>query len=265
MEIYKKDYTIKDVQDVYDGPGGLLWEAVMGEQIHSGGPEATDVLAQKLGLKPGMVVADLCSALGGPARHLASKYGVYVKGVDATKTMLKKAIERTKAAKLDHMIEYYEGNVLDLPFKSNSIDIVWGQEAWCYVTDKERLLREAYRVLKPGGKIGFTDWIITGKITPQELEPLYDSMAFPYMESFEGYQELMKKVGFKVLEAIDNTEAFARHFDEYYNMVTGKLKPEILKNFGQDLYNFAENLVTIWRKAAHEHKVGSGLFIGQKP
>ncbi|MEO0162032.1 MAG: class I SAM-dependent methyltransferase, partial [candidate division WOR-3 bacterium] len=149
MEIYKKDYTIKDVQDVYDGPGGLLWEAVMGEQIHSGGPEATDVLAQKLGLKPGMVVADLCSALGGPARHLASKYGVYVKGVDATKTMLKKAIERTKAAKLDHMIEYYEGNVLDLPFKSNSIDIVWGQEAWCYVTDKERLLREAYRVLKP--------------------------------------------------------------------------------------------------------------------
>ncbi|MEO0162031.1 MAG: methyltransferase domain-containing protein, partial [candidate division WOR-3 bacterium] len=158
-----------------------------------------------------------------------------------------------------------EGNVLDLPFKSNSIDIVWGQEAWCYVTDKERLLREAYRVLKPGGKIGFTDWIITGKITPQELEPLYDSMAFPYMESFEGYQELMKKVGFKVLEAIDNTEAFARHFDEYYNMVTGKLKPEILKNFGQDLYNFAENLVTIWRKAAHEHKVGSGLFIGQKP
>jgi hypothetical protein len=84
------------------------------------------------------------------------------------------------------------------------------------------------------------------------------------MESFEGYQELMKKVGFKVLEAIDNTEAFARHFDEYYEMVTGRLKPEILKNFGQDLYNFAENLVTIWRKAAHEHKVGSGLFIGQK-
>ncbi|OGC43859.1 hypothetical protein A2Y85_06625 [candidate division WOR-3 bacterium RBG_13_43_14] len=261
---YRKDYTIKDVQDVYDGPGGLLWEAVMSEQIHSGGPEATDFLAQKLNLKKGMIVADLCSALGAPARHIAEKYGVMVKGIDATKTMIEKAIKRTKDAKLDHLIEYYEGNVLDLPFKAGSIDVVWGQEAWCYVTDKERLLKEALRVLKPGGMIGFSDWIITGNINPLELEPLYDSMAFPYMESFKGYQDLLKKAGFKNIEAIDNTKAFAGHFDNYFEMVTKKMKPTILQNFGQDLYTFAENLVTIWRKAAHEHKVGSGTFIAKK-
>ncbi len=264
MERHIKDYTIKDVQDVYDGPGGLLWEAVMGEQIHSGGPEMTDVLAQKIGLEKGMVVADLCSALGAPARHLAKKYGVMVKGVDATKTMIQKAIQRTKEAGLDKMIEYYEGNVLDLPFKAESIDVVWGQEAWCYVTDKNRLIQEAYRVLKPGGKIGFTDWIITGDISKAELDPLYDTMAFPYMETFEGYQELLKKNGFKVLEAIDQTEEFAKCFDEYYKKVHIDLKPTILENFGQELFDFASNLVTIWRKAAYEHKVGRGLFIGQK-
>lgn len=261
---YKKDYTIKDVQDVYDGPGGLLWEAVMGEQIHSGGPEATDILATKLGLQKGMVVCDICSALGAPARHLASKYGVFVKGVDATKTMLEKARQRTKDAKLEHMIEYYEGNALDLPFKKETFDIVWGQEAWCYITDKNRLIQEAYRVLKPGGKIGFTDWIITGKISQEELDALYDSMAFPYMETFEGYQELLRKNGFKILEALDQTEEFAKCFDEYYETVHVKLKPTILQNFGQDLFNFASNLVTIWRKAAHEHKVGRGLYIAQK-
>ena len=264
MKPYIKDYTIKDVQDVYDGPGGLLWEAVMGEQIHSGGPEMTDVLAQKLGLKKGMVVADLCSALGAPARHLVKKYGVVVKGVDATKTMIQKAIQRTKEAGFGDMIEYYEGNVLDLPFKAESIDVVWGQEAWCYVTDKDRLIKEAYRVLKSGGKIGFTDWIITGNITKEELDPLYDTMAFPYMESFDGYQELLKNNGFKILEAIDQTEEFAKCFDEYYEKVHMILKPQILKDFGQDLFDFASNLVTIWRKAAHAHKVGRGLFIGQK-
>ncbi len=264
MDRYMKDYTIKDVQDVYDGPGGLLWEAVMSEQIHSGGAEATDVLAQKLGLKKGMVVCDIASALGAPARHLVTKYGVTVKGVDATKTMLQKARERTKAAKLDHAIEFFEGNAMDLPFKKDSFDVAWGQEAWCYVSDKDRLLKEAYRVLKPGGMIGFTDWIITGKITPQELDPLYDSMCFPYMETFQGYQELLKKNGFKVIEAIDNTAPFAKHFDQYHEMVTVKMRPDILKGFGQDLYSFAENLVTIWRKAAHEHKVGSGLFVGKK-
>lgn len=261
---YLKDYTIKDVQDVYDGPGGLLWEAVMGEQIHSGGPETTDILAQKVGLRKGMVVCDVCSALGAPARQLASKFGVMVKGVDATKTMLKKAEERTKAAKLQHLIEYYEGNAMDLPFKKETIDVVWGQEAWCYVTDKNRLIQEAYRVLKPGGKIAFTDWIITGDISRQQLDPLLDSMAFPYMESFTGYQELLKQNHFKILEAADQTDEYAKHFDEYYKKVHVDLKPTILKNFGQDLFDFASNLVTIWQKAAHEHKVGRGLFIGQK-
>ena len=261
---YVKDYTIKDVQDVYDGPGGLLWEAVMGEQIHSGGPETTDLLARKLGLKPGQVVLDICSALGAPARHLAKNYGVTVKGVDASKIMLQKAKERTTAAKLNHLIEYYEGNAMDLPYKKETFDVVWGQEAWCYVTDKERLIKEAYRVLKPGGMIGFTDWIITGKVTPIELDPLYDSMTFPYMESIEGYKELLKKNGFKVIEALDQTEEFAKCFDDYYQKVTVALKPTIQENFGPELYSFAENLVTIWRRASHDHKVGRGLFIGKK-
>jgi ubiquinone/menaquinone biosynthesis C-methylase UbiE len=264
MAQYKKPYAEKEVMEVYDGPGGLLWEAVMSEQIHSGGPAATDALANALGLKKGMRVLDLCSALGAPARQIAKKYGVKVDGVDMTKTMLQKANKRVKEAKLEDMIKFHEGNVMDLKFKDDAFDVVWGQEAWCYVTDKEKLLEEAYRVLKPGGKIGFTDWIITGKITEQELDPLYDTMAFPYMECFKGYQALLKKVGFKILDAQDQTECFAKCFDEYYITVHEKLKPTILENFGKELFDFASNLVTIWRKAAKEHKVGRGFYIAQK-
>lgn len=264
MEKYRKPYAEKDVQEVYDGPGGLLWEAVMSEQIHSGGPAATDALAQALGLEKGMKVLDLCSALGAPARHIVTKYGVTVKGVDMTKTMIDKAIERTKKAGLDNMIEYHKGNVMHLPYEDESFDIVWGQEAWCYVTDKNKLLQEAYRVLKPGGKIGFTDWIITGDITKEELDPLYDTMVFPYMECFKGYQALLKDNGFNILDAQDQTEEYAKCFDDYYVTVHEKLKPTILENFGQELFDFASNLVTIWRKAAKEHKVGRGFFIAEK-
>ena len=264
MTKYKKTYAEKEVMEVYDGPGGLLWEAVMSEQIHSGGTETTDALAQALGLQKGMVVCDLCSALGAPARPIVKKYGVTVKGVDMTKTMIEKARARTKEAGLADKIEFHEGNVMDLPYKDESFDIVWAQEAWCYVTDKDKLIKEAYRVLKPGGKIGFTDWIITGEITEAELSPLYDTMSFPYMETFQGYQELLKNNGFKILDAQDQTEAYAKCFDEYYDTVHIKLKPTIMENFGQDLFDFASNLVTIWRKAANEHKVGRGFFIAQK-
>jgi ubiquinone/menaquinone biosynthesis C-methylase UbiE len=259
------DYTGKDVQDVYDGPGGLLWEAVMSEQIHSGKDEVTDRMAAAVGLKPGMHVLDVCSALGAPARHIAKKHGVKVTGLDFTKTMNTKAIERNKAAGLDNLITIVDGTALDMPFKKDTFDIVWSQEAWCYVTDKDQLMLEAARVLKPGGKIIFTDWVITGKPTEDELAKLYESMAFPYMETLQGWADLMKKYGFKNIEVKDQTDEYAKCFDEYKQMVEVDLKPAILKNFGPELFAFATGLVGLWRDAAHAHKVGRGWYVGEKP
>jgi ubiquinone/menaquinone biosynthesis C-methylase UbiE len=259
----KLDFTMKDVQDVYDGPGGLLWEMCMTEQIHSGGAAATEVLARALDLKAGQHVLDICSALGAPARHIAGKYGVKVTGLDMTKTMLAKAKERTQAAKLDHLITFVEGDAIDLPFHKDTFDVIWGQEAWCYVTDKPRLMEEAFRVAKPGAKIGFTDWVITGRINDDELGPLLESMSFPYLETFQGWQDIMRQNGFTVLNAKDETEDYARCFDDYANIVRNG-KDTIIKTFGPDLFAFAENLVGMWRKAAHEHKVGRGFYIGQK-
>jgi len=259
----KLDITLKDVQDVYDGPGGLLWEMCMTEQIHSGGAATTEVLAKALNLKAGQHVLDICSALGAPARHIAGKFGVKVTGLDMTKTMLAKANERTKAAKLDHLITFVEGDAIDLPFHKETFDVIWGQEAWCYATDKPRLMNEAYRVAKPGAKIGFTDWVITGKIADDELKPLLESMAFPYMATLQDWPDMMKKSGFKVLAAKDETEEYAKCFDDYAGIVAGG-KDTIIKTFGPDLFKFAENLVAIWRKAAHEHKVGRGFYIGEK-
>ena len=259
------DYTGKDVQDVYDGPGGLLWEAVMSEQIHSGKDEVTDRMAAAVGLKPGMHVLDVCSALGAPARHIAKKYGVKVTGLDFTKTMNTKAIERNKAAGLDNLITIVDGTALDMPFKKDTFCAVWGQEAWCYVTDKDQLMAEAYRVLAPGGKIIFTDWVITGKPTEDELAKLYESMAFPYMETLQGWADLMKKHGFKNIEVKDQTDEYAKCFDEYKKMVEVDLKPAIMKNFGPDLFGFATGLVNLWRDAAHAHKVGRGWYTGEKP
>ncbi|UCG43537.1 MAG: methyltransferase domain-containing protein [candidate division WOR-3 bacterium] len=259
------DYTMKDVQEVYDGPGGLLWEAVMSEQIHSGAERTTEELAQALGLQKGQHVLDVCSALGAPARHIAKKYGVKVTGLDMTRTMNEKAVQRTKEAGLDSLIDFVEGNGMDMPFKANTFDVVWGQEAWCYVTNKDQLAAECFRVLKPGGKLGFTDWVITGKVEEDLLAKLYESMSFPYMETYEGWQGVLKKAGFKVLDAQDQTEDYAKCFDEYKPMVEEKLKPTIIKNFGEDLFGFATGLVNMWRDAAHAHKVGRGFYIAEKP
>ena len=55
---------LKDVQAVYSGPEGDLWELVMGEQIHIGGLQSSMELAERAGIKPGTSGVDLCCCTG---------------------------------------------------------------------------------------------------------------------------------------------------------------------------------------------------------
>jgi sarcosine/dimethylglycine N-methyltransferase len=261
---FQYDFTVKDVSDAYDGPIGLLWEALMGEHIHVGGKKATNRLANKLNLESGSSVLDVCSALGGPARYLASNFNVNVTGVDITKTMLEKARERTKKAELDHLIEYREGNALDLPVKSNSFDVVWGQDAWCYITKKPQLIEEVVRVCKPGGKIGFTDWILGSKtLKREEADFLFEFMIFPSMETLSGYENLLTRNSCKIIEVEDLQDDFAKHMIIYQKKLVS-MKAEIVNNFSPELFENALNGVNAWVKAAGEGKVSRGLWIAEK-
>lgn len=264
MSNFKYDFNVKDISDAYDGPIGLLWEALMGEHIHVGGEKETQRLADKLKLESGLSVLDVCSALGGPARYIASNFNVNVIGVDITRTMIEKARERTKNAKLDHLIEYRQGNVLDLPVKSNSFDIVWGQDAWCYVTSKPRLIEEVVRACKPGGIIGFTDWILgTNLLDKEEADFLFEFMIFPTMETLSGYKKLLLKNSCKVIEVEDLQDDFAKHMVLYKEKLVA-MKSDIVKNFNLKLFEVALKGVNAWVKAASERKVSRGLWIAEK-
>ena len=195
MSEKRLDVTIESVNEVYDGPGGILWEMLMGEQIHVGGEQETDILAQKAGVNAESHLLDVCSALGGPARQLAQTWGCRVTGLDATQRMHAEAISRTRQAGLHDKIEYKLGNALDMPFRAKTFDVVWGQDAWCYITDKKRLIEECARVLKPGGILAFTDWLETGSMANDEWQALYTFMVFPSMETLDGYATLAETAG----------------------------------------------------------------------
>jgi ubiquinone/menaquinone biosynthesis C-methylase UbiE len=257
----KLDFTIADVNDIYSGPVGILWEMLMGEQIHVGGENETTILAQKAGIKKENIVLDICSAL---ARHLARKYGCRVTGLDATQKMIDEAIKRTKNEPFSNLIDYKLGNALDLPFKSETFDVVWGQDAWCYITDKERLIAESYRVLKPGGVIAFTDWLQVGNMSQKEWNDLNSFMAFPYMETLNGYENLLRNTGFKILEKEDLSKDFTKHCQIYQTILRKDLKEPIIKNYNQEMFEAADSGLSLWVKAAKESKVGRGRIIGQK-
>lgn len=260
----KLDFKLEDVQEVYEGPVGVLWEMLMGEEIHVGGPKETDILAEKAKVSKDTNVLDICSALGGPARHLAKKYGCSVTGLDATKKMFDEAIIRTEHEDLTQLVSYELGDSQKMPFKAGTFDVVWGQDAWCYVTDKRKLLSEAARVIKSNGTIAFTDWIQTSTMTNEEWEALNKFMVFPYMETLDGYHKLLEETGFEVIEKEDLSKDFARHCHFYQDKLQKELKDMIIRQYGSELFEAADSGLGMWVAAADQEKVGRGRWIAKK-
>jgi SAM-dependent methyltransferase len=263
----KLDISLKDVQAVYDGPEGVLWELIMGEQIHVAGFKSSMTLAKNAGIKAGMKGLDLCSALGAGCRFLVNNFGVSMVGLDATKTMLKKAGERAQAEGFAGKIEFKEGDVTAIPFPAKTFDFVWGEDAWCYVVDKTKLISEATRVLKPGGILCFTDWIEGPKgLNEEEAERINRFMKFPDMQSQKGYEALIKKNGLTPMESVDLTPEFADYIDFYIKMLTDQLTFDALKIIGNDmnLFQAMGGEMMFMSQKAHEGKFGRGRFIAKK-
>ena len=258
------DISIAEVCEAYSGNVGELWEMLMGDEIHIGGPVATRELAVMGGIRKDSRVLDICSALGGPARHLAAEFGCRVTGIDATPAMVEKATKRTINSGFNGRVTFRLGNALDLPFRESSFDTVWGQDAWCYVTDKARLIREAARVTKSGGTIAFTDWIQLREVPDYKLDPLLVFMLFPYLETSEGYIRLLEENGWEVTAADDMSRDFAEQFTLYREMIQGEFRPEITRRFGNGFYSAVKEGITLWENAAHEGIVGRGRWIAKK-
>lgn len=259
-----EDSFVDNVINLYRGPAGVLYELLMTEHIHPGGVEDTRVLAEKACIREGIKVLDVGCALGGPARFLAENYECHVTGLDATDSMLEEASKRNKSAGLDGMIELRLGNALDMPFGDGTFDVIWGQDAWCYMSDKEQLIKECARVIKPQGTLAFTDWLETDNFDPAEKEMLFSVLTMPNMQTLSGYAGLLEENGFEILEREDLNDDFAAHTRDYQARMEGELKIQIIEKFGEDLYPGAKMGIDMMASAVQEGKMSRGRFIARK-
>ncbi len=113
---------------------------------------------------PESVVLDLCSGLGGPARFLAWRFGCRVTGVDLTASRCRTAERLTELVGLGHTVRFVHADATALPFEAESFTACIGQESFVHIADKDALFGECRRVLIPGGRLVFTDWIATERL-----------------------------------------------------------------------------------------------------
>jgi SAM-dependent methyltransferase len=262
-----EEIGLKDVQAVYSGPEGDLWELIMGEQIHIGGFSSSMALAGKAGIGGGMSGIDLCCCNGAGMRFLVRfKNVARMRGVDATETVIKRGRQRCEEEGLAEKIRFTLADVCDSGLPDGEADFVWGEDAWCYVVDKAKLIAEAARLVKSGGMIAFTDWVEgPAGLTAEEARRYLTFMKFPNVQDLNGYSALLESHGCEVLVAED-TGQFAPHVDLYLSMLNMQLTYDALKIIGFDteLMGGMGQEMVFMQELAHAGKIAQGRIVARK-
>jgi SAM-dependent methyltransferase len=186
-------------------------------------------------------------------------------GVDATETVVARGRERCAKEGSADKIQFVLADVCASGLETGA-DFVWGEDAWCYVEDKTKLIAEAARIVRPGGTIAFTDWVEgPAGLSAEEAERFLRFMKFPNLQDIGGYAGLLKNNGCNVVIA-ENTGRFAPCIDLYLTMLDAQLTYDALKIVGWDMevMQFLGGEMVFAQQLAHAGKIVQAMFVAKK-
>ncbi len=176
-----------------NGQTGDLPDTALKASLGCGNPT---LLAQ---LKPGEIVLDLGSGGGIDVLLSARRVGPTGKayGLDMTDDMLALARENQRKAGLDN-VEFLKGEIENIPLPGNSVDVIISNCVINLSGDKDRVLAEAVRVLKPGGRFAVSDVVLRGDVPGQirQSMELWAGCVAGALQETE-YDEKLRKAGFE--------------------------------------------------------------------
>ncbi len=153
-------------------------------------------------LMPGETVLDLGSGGGIDVLLSARRVGPTGKayGLDMTDEMLALARQNQKTAGIEN-VEFLKGEIENIPLPGASVDVIISNCVINLSADKDRVLREAYRVLKPGGRFAVSDVVVRGEVPPaiRRSVELWAGCVAGALEESE-YRAKLAAAGFEAVE-----------------------------------------------------------------
>jgi ubiquinone/menaquinone biosynthesis C-methylase UbiE len=229
------------------------------DQDHYGHLDAVRTIAARLELAPGHQVLDVCAGLGGPARFLAASFGVKVQGLDLNAGRVAGAEKLTHLVGLDARCRFAEGDATNMPFAGQSFDAALSQEAFLHIADKPALFTELRRVLRPGGRLCFTDWLAGPGLSPADRQRLQSGIMAQAIHEPEEYRDLIAAAGFQAIIHEDLSAWWHDLLIQRLEMFRG-MEAGTVASFGQQRHETYITAYEFFVGRITEGRLGGGRF-----
>lgn len=171
------------------------------------------VMAAKVMISPEDHVLDAGCGVGGSSLWLAKNINCRVTGITLSEKQKKQAEEYAEKQGLSHKADFFLEDYTNTSFPAGSFDVVWAIESVCHAEDKMNFLKEAYRLLKPGGRLIVADFFNKEGLKGSDKE-FMDKMAYGWaIKSFatiEDFEKAATETNFKKIIIEDASRAITR-------------------------------------------------------
>jgi sarcosine/dimethylglycine N-methyltransferase len=192
-------------------------------------------------------VVDLGAGYGGTARLMARRYGCHVDCVNLSEVQNERNREFNREAGLEEQIDVYDDSFENVPLADASYDLVWSQDSILHAGDRDRVLGEVDRLLKPGGSFVFTDPMQADDCDIGALQPILDRLHLTSLGSFAYYRAAARRLGWAEVEVTDFTNELVNHYtrvrdelESRYAELKGTISPDYFQRMIAGLGHWIE-------------------------
>jgi ubiquinone/menaquinone biosynthesis C-methylase UbiE len=203
----------------------------LGFDILDSGLRGIQTVADSLMLDSESEVLEIGSGIGGPARFIAERYQCNTTGIDFTPRQIEISNTLTKGLDVRSKVQFLLSDATTLPFRAQSFSHVYSIEALVHMRQKQKVIEEAFRVLRPGGSLcirdmtGFSDIDIT----------LLEGTIHPF--SVEEYEDALNSAGFCKVSFLDCTKESEEGYETLGQFVSnGIISPVKLLNMLENIH-----------------------------
>jgi cyclopropane fatty-acyl-phospholipid synthase-like methyltransferase len=179
-------------------------------------------LAKITHLKSGDLILDAGCGIGGSSIWLTKNYDVKAIGITISDKQVKEARRLSQINKVEQNTDFYEKDFLNSGFDDETFDVVWAIESVCHAENKKDFLREAYRMLKNGGRLVVDDGFLLRDIKDKKERKTFASflegMALPNLAPESQFRQALEEVGFKNIQIYDKVREVLPSSKKIYQM-----------------------------------------------